>query len=228
VRVLAIETSTAWGSVALVDAGGLVAERSARVPGQHLEWLLPAIGELLTDARVDRGMVDGLAVSLGPGRFNGLRIGLATASAWAVSTPCPMVGISTLDAIAAGQPATESLVLAVLDVRRGEVAAALYRHVSALTRLTLDLVAPPQRLREVLPPIAEPLVVTGDGLERYQAVVLAALAPWATSAPPGCWRPQASVVARLGRARLVRGEHDDPLTLGPIYARPVDAREFVR
>ncbi len=227
-RVLAIETSTAWGSVALVDAGGIMAERSARVPGQHLEWLLPAIGEVLADARGDRGMVDGLAVSVGPGRFNGLRIGLATASAWAVTTPCPMVGISTLDAIAGGQPATESLVLAVLDVRRAEVAAALYRHVPALTRLTPDLVAPPQRLREVLPPIAEPLVVTGDGLERYQAVVLAALAPWATSTSPGCWRPQASIVGRLGRARLVRGEHDDPLTLGPIYARPVDAREFVR
>jgi len=228
VRVLAIETSTAWGSVALADAGGLIAERSSRVPGQHLEWLVPAIGEVLADAGLDRGMVDGLAVSLGPGRFNGLRIGLATASAWAVTTGRPIVGISTLDAIAAGQPATESLVLAVLDVRRGEVAAALYRHEPILTRLTLDLVAPPARLREVLPPIVESLVVTGDGLERYQAVVLAALAPWATTTPPECWRPQASIVARLGRARLVRGEHDDPLTLGPIYARPVDAREFAR
>jgi len=92
VRVLAIETSTAWGSVAITDAGGVVAERSADVPGQHLEWLVSAIDAMLTEARLDRTSVDGLAVSIGPGRFNGLRIGLATASAWINSKACPRCG----------------------------------------------------------------------------------------------------------------------------------------
>ena len=240
-RVLAIETSTAWGSVAITDAGGVVAERSADVPGQHLEWLVSAIDAMLTEARLDRTSVDGLAVSIGPGRFNGLRIGLATASAWAATAGRPLAGVSTLDTIAAGtsvepagvepagaKPAAGALVLAVLDVRRGEVAAALYRRVEGLARLTANVVAPPDRLRDALPPITEPLIVAGDGLERHQAAVLEALAPWAAPAAPEQWRPRASVVGMLGRSRLVRGDHDDPLTLVPVYARPVDAREYAR
>ena len=203
-RALAIETSTAWGSVALVDAGGVVAERSARVPGQHLEWLVGAIDGMLAEAGLDRRLVDGLAVSIGPGRFNGLRIGLATASAWARTAGRPLAGISTLDAIAAGtsvesarherggaeQPgvthAEGTLVLAVLDVRRGDLAAALYRRAGDLRRLMANVVVPPAGLRDALPAISEPLIVAGDGLERYQAAVLAALAPWAEIGRASC------------------------------------------
>jgi tRNA threonylcarbamoyladenosine biosynthesis protein TsaB len=240
VRVLAIETSGAWGSVALADATGVIAERSAEVPGQHLEWLVPAIEALLVGGAIDRSQVDGLAVSLGPGRFNGLRIGLVTASAWATTTGRPLVGISTLDAIAAGAhsqahpggPADatspSALILAAADVRRGEIAAALYRRDGTPPRLTADIVVEPPRLREALPAIVEPVLVTGDALQRYASEVLAALAPWGAAAPPEAWRPRAAAVALLGRARLIRGERDDPATLVPRYARPVDAREFAR
>jgi tRNA threonylcarbamoyladenosine biosynthesis protein TsaB len=226
VRVLAIETATARGSVAIVDAGGVVVERTAPVPGQHLEWLVPAISELLVEIRKDRADIDGLAVSIGPGRFNGLRIGLATASAWAATTGLPVVGISTLDAIAAG--VSGALILAVLDVRRGDVAAALYRTAPALTRLTDTVVCPPVRLCDALPSITEPCTVAGDGLERHQPAILAALAPWGAAAPLERWQPRAACVGALGRARLLRGERDDPLTLVPQYARPVDAQGFAR
>jgi tRNA threonylcarbamoyladenosine biosynthesis protein TsaB len=241
VRVLAIETSVAWGSVALADAAGVIAERVAEVPGQHLEWLVPSIETLLADASIDRSQVDGLAVSLGPGRFNGLRIGLVTATAWATTARRPLVGISTLDAVATGalrgtepdattraQASPPSLILAVADVRRGEVAVALYRRASPPLRLAADTVALPSCLRTALPAIAEPVLVVGDALQRYASDVLAALAPWGVAAPPDVWQPRASAVALLGRTRLVRGEHDDLTTLVPRYARPVDAREFAR
>ncbi|MBI3997931.1 MAG: tRNA (adenosine(37)-N6)-threonylcarbamoyltransferase complex dimerization subunit type 1 TsaB [Armatimonadetes bacterium] len=239
-RVLAIETATTRGGVALVDAGGALAERAAYVPGQHLEWLVGAIAATLAEAGADRDAVEGLAVSLGPGGFTSLRIGLMTACAWAQTAGRPLVGVSTLDAIAAGIPIPEGridasaagsagsghLVLAAVDARRGEIAAALFRRTDGLQRLTADLVVAPEHLRDRLPPIAEPVVVAGDALEQHRETIVATLAPWAGVADREHWWPRASVTGTLGRARLIRGERDDPLRLVPRYARRLDAREF--
>ncbi|MDR7419804.1 MAG: tRNA (adenosine(37)-N6)-threonylcarbamoyltransferase complex dimerization subunit type 1 TsaB [Armatimonadota bacterium] len=217
-RVLAIDTSTAWGSVAVVAADGVVAERAARVPGAHLEWLIPTIDALLTAAGLTRDQIDGLAVSIGPGGFSGLRIGLTTAAAWAHALGRPLAAVSTLEVIAAGVP-TSGLVLAVLDARRGEVAAALFGRDQDLHRLTDDLLVEPAALHQALPPIAEPVVLAGDALERYGEALAAALAPQAVVAEPSVWWPRASVLGGLARARLLRGERDDPVGLVPRYAR---------
>lgn len=234
-RVLAIETATPWGSVAVVGPAGVLAEESAHVPRKHLEWLVPAIDAVLVGAGLAKDAIEGLAVSLGPGGFSGLRIGLATASAWAVAAGVPLVGVSTLETIAAGAvgidpaaPGGASLVLAAIDVRRGEIAAALFRSGRPPTRLTPDLVLSPAALGDALPPISagERILVAGDALERYSDAVLAALPPSAVAAPPREWRPKASVSGALGRVRLVRGEGDDPLSLVPRYARHPDAREY--
>ncbi len=224
-RVLAIDTATTWGSVAIVDAAGVVAERSAHVPAAHLEWLIPAIKGMLADARVECGAIEGLVVSKGPGGFSGLRIGIVTAAAWAHSLGRPLAGVSTLEVIAAGVEAS-GLVLAALDARRGEVAGALFRRADCATRLTPDQLMKPDVVRDRLPPIDEPIVLAGDALERHAAALLAALSPWATAAPPAYWWPRAAIAGTLGRARLLRGERDDPLGLLPDYIRRPDAREF--
>ncbi len=236
-RVLAVETATAQGSVAVVGPHGVLAERSARVAGEHLEWLMSAIAEVLSDARLPVDEIDGLAVSIGPGGFMGLRVGLMTASTWAAATGRPLVGISTLEVIAAGvadqagpSPTAAGLVLAAIDARRGEVAAALFRcgppRDLAPARLTPDVLTPPSAIGDRLPVITEPLVVAGDALERHHAAITGALAPWATPAPHDRWSPRASVGGVLGRIRLLRGDRDDPLHLVPHYAREPDAKEF--
>lgn len=226
-RVLAIETATARGSVAVVTPEGVLAERSAHVPGGHLEWLIPAVDEVLTAAGLTPPAVDALAVSIGPGGFSGLRIGLATAAAWAHGLSRPLVAVSTLEAIAAGVSAT-GLVLAALDARRGEVAAALFRHDGEIRCIAGDLLIAPGALGGRLGPIAEPVALAGDALVVHRAALLEALGPRASAAPEELWWPRAAVVGRLGLARLQRGERDDPVGLTPRYARRAVAREYHR
>lgn len=224
-RVLAIDTATAWGSVALIDERGVASERSAYVPGGHLEWLIPAIEAMLADARIDRAAIEGLVVPTGPGGFSGLRIGIATAAAWAHSVGRPLAGVSTLEVIAAGVEAS-GLVVAALDARRGEITGALFRRGERTERLTDDLLMLPAAARDRLPPMREPVFVAGDALQRYAEVLLGALSPWGTAAPQAQWWPRAAVGGALGRARLLQGGRDDPLRLVPTYVRGPIAREF--
>jgi tRNA threonylcarbamoyladenosine biosynthesis protein TsaB len=224
-RVLAIETATAWGSVAVVAPEGVLGERRARVPGGHLEWLIPAVDEVLTAAGLTPAAIDALAVSIGPGGFSGLRIGLATAAAWAHSLGRPLVAVSTLEAIAAGVPVT-GLVLAALDARRGQVVAALFRRDGGVHRMAGDLLVAPGDLGGRLGPVAAPVVIAGDALAVHGAALLEALGPDASVAPEELWWPRAAVVGRLGLARLQRGERDDPVGLTPRYVRRPVAREY--
>src|SRR5689334_16605709 len=99
-RILAIETATPLASVALLDRSGLLAETVIRAPMHHLEWLLPAVHEMLEHLGLTSDSIEGLAVSFGPGGFTGLRIGIATTMAWAKARVLPVLGIGTLEALA--------------------------------------------------------------------------------------------------------------------------------
>lgn len=135
-KVLAWDTATAATSVALLDtdSGAVLERRRVPPPGVrpgHAAELLPLAHELLAEAGLGWSEVDRLGVGTGPGSFTGLRIGLATARALALASSVPLVGVSTLRALAAAvgdEPEyTPELVLAVLDARRREVYAAGWR-----------------------------------------------------------------------------------------------------
>lgn len=214
-RILAIETATASGSVALLERARVIAERAEYVPQRHLEWLAPAIRHVLTEAGWRPCDVAALAVSIGPGSFTGLRIGIATASAWAHARRIPIVGVSTLETLAAGVGAA-GVICAVLDVRRGEVAAALFERNGALRRLDDDFVGSVDALLARLPR-DRPVVFAGDGARRYGETLRGH--PAARVAPEDEWIPRASVTGQRGWERLERGDGDDPYLLHPIYAR---------
>ncbi len=216
-RILAIETATASGSVALLEGPTLVAERTELVPMRHLEWLTPTIELVLGEVgwRVDT--IEGLAVSQGPGAFTGLRIGIATVGAWARARRIPVVGVPTLAALAFGVDA-QGVICPMLDARRGEVAAALFQRDGALTRMMEDVVAPVDVVLAALPPQGV-LVFAGDGLERYGPTVQAARPGRVVLAPRAQWVPRASAVGQLAWERLARGDRDDPYTLLPLYGR---------
>lgn len=216
--VLGIETATAYGSVALVGPEGLAAEETALVPMRHLEWLMPAVDRVLGAARIDRGQVGGLAVSHGPGGFTGLRIGIATAAAWARAAEIPVVGVSTLEALAGGV-AGPGLVAPVLDAKRAEVAAALFRREDdlTLTRLEDDMVLSPDALGSLIPR-DPPVLILGDALVRYGELI-ARLLPAARLLPRALWTPRAALVAARGRTLLLDGQQIDPFRLSPVYGR---------
>ena len=126
-RVLAVETSSLAGGVALLDDERLVAEYLLDVSITHSERLMAAVDRVLADARWAARDLEGLAVAVGPGSFTGLRVAVSTVRGWRSRSTCPIAAVPTLDAMAAALPWAALPVCPVLDARKGEVYASLYR-----------------------------------------------------------------------------------------------------
>lgn len=218
--VLAIETATRAGSVAVADETGVLAARAGdalrphgtRLPGDALD-VLAASGHDLAD-------VDLLAVCLGPGAFTGLRVGIAAAQGLAFARGCPIIGIPAFDALAlaAFEHCVEATTVGVwIDAARGEVFAARARRGGAATAPT---------------PIGEPVAATPEVVQ----------ASWAGGPAVECWAGDGAVryrqrlpsrdgvapvpllaplIARLARIR--RADAGAPHALRPLYVRPPDA-----
>ena len=218
-RVLAIETATPVASAAVVDASGVRAETVTRTPMHHLEWLVPAVEEMLRRVGLRPADIEGLAVSCGPGGFTGLRIGIATASAWAQTRDLPLLGVGTLEALAR-VPGAPGLVAPALDAHRGEIAWALYdlEPDGAGTCLIPPLVGPPDSIVSQLAAHAGPILLVGDALPRYGDALLRGLGARARAAPQTL-HPRAATVGLLARPRLLAGERTVPGALLPVYGR---------
>lgn len=218
-RILAIETTTPQGSVALLDGGEVVSEVEASVPQRHLEWLAPAIADLLDGAGWRAKEIEGIAVSIGPGTFTGLRIGIATAAAWAYARAIPVVGVSTLEVLAEGtatMSAISGLVCPVVDARRGELAFALFACRPHAARVLEDAIGPGPALLERMPSEIA-IAFTGDGVPHLLDEIHRRRT-W-SSVPASQWYPRAAFAGIVGSRRLDRGERDAPHLLRPVYAR---------
>ncbi len=214
VRLLAVETSTLAGGVAVLDDQGVRGEYLLDVRAMHSERLMPAIDRLLADAGWGPADLQGLAVAVGPGSFTGLRIGLATVKGLALALGIPVAAVPTLDAMAAALPFASLPVCPVLDARKGEVYCSLYRwDGTAMRRQWEYLALAPETLAARL---AEPVVLLGDGAALIRT-------PHARPAPPHRALPSPAAVGVLGRERLAAGLTVAPAELVPIYLRPSEA-----
>ncbi len=197
-----------------VLAEGVRAESRAHVA------TLPALTmDVLAQAGLRARDVEAVAVSIGPGSFTGLRIGLAFAKGIAFAGGVPLVAVPTLEALAAAAEASPgATVCAALDARKRECWTALFRIADdgALERLTDDLTLAPEALAERLP---EGCILVGDAGTAYADV----LGPRARIRPFATHHPRGGLVARLGAIRLAAGEQADTGTLEPVYGRPPDA-----
>jgi tRNA threonylcarbamoyladenosine biosynthesis protein TsaB len=234
--ILGIDTSTSATSVGvLVPAGRELERRDDPAPGErprHAEVLLTLIEQALVQAEVGWEDVERICVGIGPGGFTGLRLGISTARALAQGHDLPIVGVSSLEALAwgielsgeneidlPGHPDLHGPVLAVIDARRGEVYAAAYRH----HRMTMEPVAvAPAVLAERLAGRREwgrsPMLAVGDGAVRFRAELeRAGVAIPADGSR--AHRVSALMVCRLGRGR----EPVDRDALLPDYRREPDA-----
>src|SRR5574337_97222 len=219
--VMGIETSTMQGGVALVSGQGVICEYTLNVKATYSERLLPLVDRALQDAGITMGHVEGLAVAVGPGSFTGLRIGLSTAKGLAVAGNQPLVGVSTLEAMAWTLPFCAYQICPILDARRGEIYCALFRHEGErLIRLTDDAAVAPDGL---LSRIHEPTVFLGEGLAAYESLIQSQLKELALFPPLSGRGGRAAAVAELGRRRLLQGHQDDPARLAPQYLRPSEA-----
>src|SRR5436309_14608092 len=159
-RVLAVETSTLSGGAALLDDERVVGEYTLDVRITHSERLMAAIDRLLSDARWTPRDLEGLAVTVGPGSFTGLRVGLSTVKGLALALAIPVAAVPTLDAMAAMLPYAALPVCPVLDARKREVYASLYRWEDrGMSRQWDYLAISPDDLARRLD---EPVIVVGE------------------------------------------------------------------
>lgn len=196
-----------------------MATASLRNGATHAASLPRLVRAALSAAGAGIEAVDGVAVSIGPGSFTGLRIGLAFAKGLALAGGIPLVGVSTLEALATVAPAPAGgRICAALDARRGECWAAFFRRAATgLERLGPDAAVPAEALAGQLDPGT---VVVGDAPEAYRGLFDGR----AEVLPFDRFHPQGDAVARLGWQRLARGEQDDVGRLEPVYVRPPDAQ----
>lgn len=219
-NVLALDTSTELGSVAVLGEGELRSEISARVRARHGETLLPLIEEALRLAKMERGAISLLAVGLGPGSFTGTRVGVATAKGLAVALGAPMVGVVSLRAMARGAPGR--LIVSAADAHKGEVYAALYARTAAgLEERVAPFHAPPEEALTRLGALEPDAVACGSALRRYPERFAAPLS--AAALDPAFDAPRGALIALEGLARFERQGGDDASALEPLYVRPSDA-----
>lgn len=224
-KILAIDTSTNLGSVALVRDGRIAAEVSGMVRARHGETLLPHVERVLVVASEEIAAVDLIAVGIGPGSFTGLRVGVATAKGLAMASGRPICGVVSLRAIAAAQG--QGVNAAVVDAHKGEVYAALYHHEGLLgTRVVMEPVhgVPAEvaaRLKSVTG--GRPLGIAGSGYRKYASVFDGALGDSLAAASLIMDHPRAAYIAMEGEQALRERGEDEAATLEPLYVRPSDA-----
>jgi tRNA threonylcarbamoyladenosine biosynthesis protein TsaB len=216
-RVLAVETSTLAGGVALLDGDRLVAEYVLDGSLTHSERLLARIDRCVADARWTPRDLEGLAVAVGPGSFTGLRIAISTIKGLAVALGVPIAAVPTLDAMAAVLPFAASPVCPVIAARRNEVYASLYRWDHGAMRREWEYLAiAPAELASRLETVGEPVILLGDGAASVTALGTLALPAPRRAPSPAC-------VGVLGLQRLRRGETVGAADLAPLYLRPSEA-----
>ena len=219
--LLAIETATRVMSVALLDGERVVAEITSDDERVHSERLLPAIDRLFELAGSSLAEVGAFAISIGPGSFTGLRIGLATLKAFALDETRPVAPVSTLAALCAAASGARGPVAALLDARRGEVyAAACAQAGDPEPTLLLDTVATPEELAARLP--RNLTLVVGEDAEAA-AGRLAELRPDLQRLGAGEGAARAARVGRLGRRLLAAGRVVPAGALLPRYVRRAEA-----
>lgn len=226
--LLALETTGMCGSVAVVADGVCIGELSLQSKVTHSRRLLNAIDFLFEQVECDWDGVSGIAVSIGPGSFTGIRIGLSTAKGLAMATGKPLLGIATLDALAGQFAHLDKPLCVVLDARKKEVYGAFYECCGdGSVRRTSDyLVMPPEQLAER---ISVPTVMAGDGAALYHELFTELLGDRFLPVDGCCCFPRAASVARLAWDGWHRQEFVEPALLAPLYIRASDAElQFTR
>ncbi len=222
-KVLAVDTATAWQSVALLDDERVLARCDQAAAGSHAKLLLPTIDRLFRESGLSLEQLDGLVVSIGPGSFTGLRVGLSTMLAFRAVSQLPLAVVPTLEALAWNLRGAAEPLCPVLNSRRGELYWAVFRWISRheLVRVVPEQVGVPDR---VVLTLTEPTMLYGEGWMAESAAIRAALpeASFLLDAPDGIGKPSAVSVGLAGLAKLRRGEGAG-VGVGPLYIQRAEA-----
>ncbi|MGI5892126.1 MAG: tRNA (adenosine(37)-N6)-threonylcarbamoyltransferase complex dimerization subunit type 1 TsaB [Bacillota bacterium] len=217
--ILAIDTAGKTSSVALVDESSVVARIGLDLGKTHSQKLLPMVDALLQLAEISLADLDAVAVTVGPGSFTGLRIGLATVKAWSQALQLPLVAVGTLEA-AAVAVSGEGYVCPIFDARKNQVYCALFKDGQQIWPAQA---VSPQQLAQRLASLAGPILFCGDAVGIYDDIFAAGLGD--------NFRPDAEDkrfflaegAALLARERYQSGQTLLPEQIEPFYLRRSEA-----
>lgn len=228
--LLAIETSTNVCSVAVAHGDHVIMETTLRRARAHAEMLVPMMADALRYSGVDRQDLHAVVVSMGPGSYTGLRIGVSTAKGLAVAVETNLIGVPSLDALALSVSdiaAPGDMICATFNSRRSEVYAAVLR---PDVQGGLETVRPAAVVRCVDMPAwlasvdTDRLWLVGEGVPRVLPTLQAAGVA-VRPLDPGLFAPSAIYVARLGLRRLQAGHLEDVAAFEPAYLKSFVAKK---
>lgn len=216
-KILALDTASATGSVAVADGETLLAEITVARRETHSRRLMDMIDGALDMAGLAMDDIEGFAFTRGPGSFTGLRIGLSIIKGLAFVSAKPMAGVSSLEVLALQAPNTPELICPMMDARNKELYCARYRlGEGGLMPVMQEMVLSPE---ESIADISETCLLIGDGARRYRSLLESHLGKYARFAAAFDGIPRASTVARLGLDRLRADQIDPVQTVVPVYLR---------
>ena len=222
-KILAVDTATAWQSVAILDGELVLAYQDQEANGAHAKLLLPTIDRLFNKIGISPKTLDGLVVSIGPGSFTGLRVGLATMLGFRTITQLPLAIVPTLEGMAWNHRGVSTPLCPVLNSRRGELYWALFQWESAdhLVRLAAEQVGTPEMLGQQL---SGSLMLYGEGWQTEQAAIRDSMPHGVTivEALPHQIKPSAISIGLAGMAKLRRGELAG-VGVSPLYVQRPEA-----
>lgn len=218
--ILAVDTATLVSSVAIATSDTLVAELTIQTRKTHSERLMPHIASLLEMAEIAQTSLKAVAVSIGPGSFTGLRIGLATAKALTYALNIPLIGVPTLAALAFSCPVPGVILAPMLDAQKGNVYLGLYEW----REDTVYEVKPPQvvafaQAQAELANLDKPALMLGEAAVMHKGDIVHPV-------PPHVVMPRAGSVAVMAQAMYGQGIRHDIASLEPLYIRRSEAEEL--
>lgn len=218
--LLAVDTSTQTIGLALYDGVQVAGEMTWQTKTHHTVELAPAVDDLLKRCNVKPTDLQAIACGLGPGSFTSLRIGLALAKGMALSLKIPLLGIPTLDYLAAQQPLLNMPMAAVLPAGRGRLAVAWYENkdghwesMGAATIVTAE---------DLSAQINQPTYICGEFDAEERQTLSRKWKNAIVASPAFCLRHPA-MLAELAWKRFQAGEQDEPISLAPIYLHVAEA-----
>jgi tRNA threonylcarbamoyladenosine biosynthesis protein TsaB len=221
--ILALNTSTPQFSLALLEEDGTLLAESVMGPGRkQFGDLMPALDFLMKGSRSTPSQLDAVIVAKGPGSFTGLRVGMSTAKGLCQALGIPLIGVSTIEAMASQLPWTDLEICAVLDSRRGEVFAGRFFWTDGrLARRSEEVCLKFENLADF---VSEKDLFIGNNFPSQHRLIQGALGTHVRLAPAAMWHLRASALGYTGLDRFHENDFDDLEALTPVYLRPPDVR----